>query len=259
MKKTLAITGITLAAIVGLSACSQPNVTVTPQASASATVSSEKPAADSWDNVTAFVKAQWDNRTKESLQYVSPGSPAEKYADYQIAVHEAERTNGAPSDDTAFTYLDDASEGTVTVTYPDGTEVVWSDFKVDPQGKIVSWTGKSGPLEDALWTKDQTVHASDTDVELVGAYRANGGSLYIVLDVAAGDHGAQLDYDPSYVVDGRSTKPSGQVGPFGSGVDPNTRAYYVYSYDGADFGGTFKTEVVGSDYDTLGHLSMKIA
>lgn len=250
--KKFAIAGGAIALTLGLSACSQPNVTV---ADASASASAPAKVADnSWESVTTFVEAQWDGETEKALALTEPGSPAERYAKYQIAADEAYVTNGqgSMSEGVAFSYVDDSDAGTVTITDQNDptTEYIWSDFVVSPTGKVVTWTGASGPLEDALWSKDATAKAAGATIELVGAYKANSGNLFIVLDVEAGDKGATMAYDASYVVDGRSTKATYTVAP--SSIEPNTKAYHVYVFENADFGGTFKADVMTEDYMTTG-------
>lgn len=245
---------------VALSACGDPNITVTDQPGQVASVAPQ-PASDSWDNIATFVAAQWNGDDKTALSLVAPNSPAEQYAKYQQALDEAYRTNGESNEQPSLSFADDARAGTVTITedLPEGADAdpeahVWRDFEVDSQGRIVAWTGTSGPLREALWSKDYNGHIGGARAELVGAYKTNSGSLFVLLDIKAGKQTVHLDSDATYVVDGRAEKPAYWLGPYE--VDAGTSAYHLFVFKGSDFGGRFKTQVTSDDWESLGQVSL---
>ena len=114
---------------------------------------------------------------------VADNSPAARYIAHQTAYRRAYELNGQPITETSpndVTVDGDENTGAIEIEITDGgdtTTYTWKDFTFDASGKITAWTGKSGPIDSALWSKSDSDETHGVTVKLVSAYVNNGGEL----------------------------------------------------------------------------------
>ena len=122
---------------------------------------------------------------------VADNSPAARYIAHQTAYRRAYELNGnpiAPSSPNDVTIDGDAKTGAIKIDIADGDRTIsytWKNFTFDPAGKITARTGKSGPIDKALWSKSDSAKAHDVTAKLVSAYVSNGGDLIVVAEIAS--------------------------------------------------------------------------
>lgn len=248
VRKAAAITTAVLVLTLGVAGCTASPATRAPsQTSSPTSAPAGTPAIDqnAEQNATieAFVSAAWQSRHDEATQYVSPGSAAERYVVHQKAVATAYAANGEGSTDPEAQPTLTFTNGVATVA--DGaaaTPYTLTDFTFDDNGLITSWTGRSGPVADALWTQPWSGQTGGNTVDLVSAYKANSGALLVVLKVAANEaatspYGYSATYSAS---DGITYSATSASQP--QTIAAGSAGYLVLIFDGAPFGGTVNVE-----------------
>lgn len=235
----------------------------TQSASTSASVApTEGSAQISWETVADFVSASHEADYETAFRLAAPDSPAYRYVLHQQAAHEAQVTSGNAPENLDYTIEANQDAGTVSIDYTDNdgdpAGYTWSDFKVDDRGRVYSWTGKSGPVADVLWSKDSHVTVAGTNVSLVSAYRANSGDLYVVLDVSPSKFALSPDYEPTFVgADKRTREATAAIVP--DRIDKGTSGYLMYVFQGAKFGGTVTVNIQDGGYNDRGSAKIRIS
>ena len=106
----------------------------------------------------------------------------------------------------------------------------------------MSWSGKSGPVADVLWTAPWSGQTGGNTIDLVSAYRANNGGLFVVLKVAANErttsaYGYSATYSAS---DGITYTAESASQP--QQIANGSAGYFILGFPGAPFGGTVNLE-----------------
>lgn len=252
MRTAPSIAALALALTLGLVGCASAPATRLPAESNAPATSAPERDQSSEQNATieSFISATFEDRFEDGLQHVSPGSPAERYVAHQQAVVTGMNANGDgyadPATDPTFTFED----GTVKVVEYDQSEYALTDFTFDEDGLVVSWVGKSGPVADVLWTDPWTGQTGGNTIDLVSAYRANSGRLFVVLKVAANERTTSVfGYSATYSASDGITytaETSSQPQEIANG----SAGYVILAFPGAPFGGTVNLEGTSSDYST---------
>lgn len=183
---------------------------------------------------------------------VADSSPAARYLAHQIAYQRAYELNGQPltnPDPDDVTIDGDEKSGSIRIEIVDGDDTVrytWKDFAFDGAGKVTAWTGKSGPIDDALWSKSDTAKAHGVTAKLVSAYMTNGGDLVIVTDLSSPGRAVRVDDAVYTPTDGyRQQDTAGLYTKVGKGE----RAMTVFSFPDAKIGGKLQLELGRLDPD----------
>jgi hypothetical protein len=209
MKKIITTAAMLVAASLALSGCSgggardaasQPQGQST-SASAPVSASPDTTTSDeaNFENAIKFTKLSFRDEHDEAKELVAPDSPASKFLHHQqkhLESLELEATNYLTSD---FEFKPDRAKRQIKIIEipspgmhedPSGREPeeithVWSAFQHAPDGKIISWTHKWGPIEKSLWSKPASDQALGLKATLVSAYHATNGNLTVITNLKA--------------------------------------------------------------------------
>ena len=249
LRNVAAITALAIGISLGLIGCTAEPATREPVGSSTAASSAPQQDEDADHNATieAFVSAVFEYRYDDAMQHASPGSPAERYVIHQQAVDTGLNANGDG-------YTDPATEPTVTFDGDTATVVEsgqspyeLTDFTFDQEGLVEAWTGKSGPVAEVLWTAPWTGQTGGNTIDLVSAYKANSGSLFVVLKVTANERSTSaFGYSASYSASDGITytvESSSQPGDIAAG----SAGYFILGFPSAPFGGTVNLDGTSPD------------
>lgn len=255
---SLALGAAVAMVLLGATACGGNNPSpVTVQTSASPTPT-ESEAGLAWENVVAFTAAVFARDFESASEYVSPGSPAERYITHMRNVEQALTLAGQQDSSPATEVTPDRDTGSVEVVESVGAEpYTWAEFVSDPEGRVISWTGAQGPVEETLWLTQQSGSALGQVIALSSAYRSNIGDLWVVVDVTP-EYTTYVDYGAIYI------DPSGLAHAPTSVIHPPTivgaaTSKVAYLYEGAELGGWFVYKVVGPNYAGTDEVRLAIA
>lgn len=275
VRKTFAAAAGTIVLAASLSACSTSPTgdTTTPSATSTSTGATAQASpnidhAETWSKIKDFVHQVSGAVSAEAITglrpFVAPGSPADRYLTHQANVQAAYTANGSSSTTKpTFTFADDDDNGTITIT-PPSTDAsptkpyTWSQFKTDPDGKIVSWTGASGPVESVLWTQDASGTGGGQTVTLKSAYKSNLGALFVVAEVTMNAYTADADAGPTYVAADGLTRTANLSSFPGGKVAKGSKALIVYYFDQAPLGGTMHYTALDGDGYHKGTVNITI-
>jgi hypothetical protein len=192
----------------GLAACSaggagtSPTVESTPKVSLSpettdATTPPSEPANAEFANMVEFTRLVHVGDIGRAGSLVADNSAAARYIAHQNALKRFNELNGQPSDrnEDDFTIDGDEKAGSIRIEFTgnEPTVYTWKEFKVDGLGKILSWTGKSGPIDKILWHQASTAKTHGVTVKLLTAYVNNGGDLNIVVELSSAKRTIRVD------------------------------------------------------------------
>jgi hypothetical protein len=255
------VTTIALSFVLFVTACTaqpatrEPVPTSSPNPTAAIDESAEANAT-----LQAFSTAVFEERLDDAVQYVSPGSVAERYLTHQQALETGFNANGEGQSDPADRPTLTFSDGVATITYVDSEPYTWDDFAFDEDGLVRSWTGKSGPIADTLWTQPWTGQSGGNTIDLVSAYRSSSGSLFVILKVTANEGATSpFAYSATYSAsDGITYSVESASQP--QDIAAGSAGYVIMTFSGAPFGGTVNFD--GSspdDYSVSWNASIPIA
>jgi len=243
------IVALALALTLGLVGCASAPATREPAESSAPASSAPERDQSSEQNATmeAFVSAAFVDRFEDALQHASPGSPADRYVTHQQALFTGLNANGDGNTDPVAQPTLTFDDGTVKVVYSDQTEYALTDFTFDEDGLVVSWVGKSGPVADVLWTTPWSGQAGGNTIDLVSAYRANSGALFVVLKVAANERTTSVyGYSATYsAADGITYTAEWASQP--QQIANGSAGYVILVFPSAPFGGTVNLEGASPD------------
>lgn len=244
MRTTHSIVALAIALTFGLVGCASAPATREP-ASSNAPASSaaeSDPSLEQNATIEAFISAAFGDGYEDALQHASPGSPAERYVIHQQALFTGLNANGDGGTDPANEPTLTFDDGTVNVVESDQSEYSLTDFAFDEEGLVVSWTGKSGPVADVLWTTPWSGQTGGNTIDLVSAYRANGGALFVILKVAANERSTTaFGYSATYSAsDGITYTADSASQP--QQIANGSAGYIIVTFPGAPFGGTVLLE-----------------
>ena len=148
------------------------------------------PMSDDFSTAVRFTKLSHQDRHKEANALVVPESPAARYLAHQTLITKAQSIAGYDeSEGEEPSVKPDPATGSIKIKFAKtesgpALSYTWRDFTFE-QGKITGWTGKSGPVEDVLWTRTTTDSRLSTKAKLESAYRSNSGNLFVVVELSA--------------------------------------------------------------------------
>ena len=178
---------------------------------------------------------------------VEPSSPAARYIAHQLADTRAYKIDGLGDSnvESDWTIDGDDKTGKVRIKPSDGSaSYTWERFTYSAAGKITGWTGASGPIESALWTRESQDSELGVTVRLVSAYRTNIGAMRMVVDYST-NRDVDLSYTASYAARGGDRQNSTeQSSP--SELDKGEETFTHYSFADAKFGGTLRMKVAST-------------
>ena len=239
----------------------QAGQTSTPTTTTAANPPTPRPSSANGSTSSSFAEAvtftkavfteDWD--TAKSL--VASRSAAARYVTVEQKLNQALQIDGTESGDADSTFNPDPATGTITINSADDT-YIWRDFTYDSAGHITSWTGKSGPISNVLWTKDDQAEGLNVTATMQGAYKANSGYLFVVVDLKAATP-VNLDYGATYSATGGYTQQSYRSSTLDSlSAGDSTLAYYAFK--GAKFGGKMKLKVSSNDFSRTATLTLNV-
>ena len=192
------------------------------------------------------------SKTPSSNWLVADNSPAARYIAHQTAYRRAYELNGQPLTETSpndLTVDGDARTGAIEIEITDGgdtTTYTWKDFTFDASGKITAWTGKSGPIDSALWSKSDSDEAHGVTVKLVSAYVNNGGELDVVTELSSPKRAIRVDDAVYTPTDGyRQQDTAGLYTEVGKGE----KAMTAFTFPDTEIGGKLRLELGRIDTD----------
>ena len=206
------------------------------------------------DDIEAYVKAISERELgalEDALALAEPGSVAEAYVIYSIAVVDAALAAGFSQEDLAADDLNDIDGGWRICDEPDDCNDV-TDFEGRP-GKIVNYLVDGEEITDRIIVgTGEPVPAGDFGtVTLRAAYElADEETMVVVVDVTSGDGPIEVaDYNSSYRgTDGRQYTPSDSFG--GDEFGANSTTTVALPFPSAELGGDVTLELQNEDYDS---------
>ena len=194
------------------------------------------PASSDFATAVKFTKLAHKEKYGEAAELALPESPAARYLAHQTLFRKAERINGITPLDRQTSFKPDPATGSIKITDKDDQNrltYTWRDFQYD-QGKVVSWTGKSGPVQDVLWTRETSGKSRGRKAVLKSAYRSNGGNLLVVAELSS-SKGTSWG-DAEYTAKGGYRQTVAEQGASDLAKGEKTLAYFLV--EDAKFGGT---------------------
>ena len=237
----------------------QPSVSTPPDETATPDATSD------FDTAVKFTKLAHTNEYKEAAELVVPESPAERYVVHQTLYRRALRASqGYAPEDVPPEFEPDPAKGSIKIIFlaqaetqqeatENATSYTWKDFTYKG-GKIASWTGKSGPVEDVLWTR--TTHAASRGrrAELKSAYLSDIGSLIAVVELWTSQPSKFLEGE--YTARGGDRQAASEYGARDLSEGEKTLGYYVF--EDAKFGGTLRIPYTDGDGSSQGDWKLKL-
>jgi hypothetical protein len=106
---------------------------------------------------------------------------------HQQLMTEAEKITGYASEPETPKIDPDPATGAIKIKYNDDpkTKYTWKDFTLD-RAKITGWTGKTGPVKSALWSRTTTDQSQGREAKLKSAYLSNGKALSAIVELSSG-------------------------------------------------------------------------
>lgn len=259
--RALATTALVLLLAWGGVGCSGSGTTSAPATSPapdlSASSASPSPAVkDNFPAAVDFTRAVLTDDFTAALKITSPSSSAARYIDHQKSFNQAREDNGEDvSEEAEATIKPNVDKMLIEIEQGD-LNYAWKDFMYDSGGRVKGWTGASGPIDEVLWTKEDSSEALGVQVRLISAYLANSKTLAVIVEFKA-HKTATLNYDVTYAASGGYKKKAyAQSNLDGISKGEKTLAYYTFK--NAKFGGTLKLTVNSPDYTKTGRLDLKI-
>ncbi len=253
--------GVSIASLIflitGIAAgCSGGLASIAPNETApSVVVASANESRDNFATAVSFARWVHLHDYPQALRVTSPGSVAMRYIEHQKAFILAQQVNGdTTADDTEPTIQPDDHAKVIKIVDGD-TTYTWKKFVFDIQGRVVSWTGASGPVAKALWSKSDQSEVLGAKARLVSAYRANSGYLFVVVEYTA-IKPVLFNYGATYGASGSKENATAQGSTDALGAGEQKLAYYAFK--GADFGGTFKVLIHNSAFTKSAKFALKV-
>lgn len=255
----VAVAGMALAGCSSNEPNAAPVAATSPAAStapATTTTTTEAPEPLSKDDIEQFAETAWvDGDPEGAKDFVVPGSPADRYLDFQLAALKAEAASGY-----------DAADVDTTVEWDDDVLVMKDDDGKDggtyrlknwkgQDGKVSTWTQRNFEIGTHL-AKPARKSGGVADVELLGGW-ANQNSLFLVFDIKA-KRNLKIGYDTSYVdADHRATDSSSVLAA--DTLKKGSKNYVLVLFDKAQIGG--RVDLAFEDarsYDRLGTVKIPV-
>jgi hypothetical protein len=238
------IAAFALALTLGMVGCASAPATREPAEASAPASSAPKVDKSAEQNATieSFVTAAFEDRFEDAVKHASPGSPAARYITHQQAVFTALNANGEGYADPATEPTLTFDDGTANVVESDKSEYSLTDFTFDEDGLVEAWTGKSGPVADVLWTAPWSGQTGGNTVDLVSAYKSNGGGLFVILKVTSNERTTDVyGYTATYSAsDGITYTAESASQP--QKIAKGSAGYVMLAFPGAPFGGAVNLE-----------------
>ena len=196
-----------------------------------------------------YLQALADGSFEQMIGISAPGSVADLYARHTQALYEIQIDAGETPEEREVTVADE----TVTVAFtPPGAAAVrteWTDFTLDREGDLVSFTIDGVALDDRLFVDGEPVRTGDVTAEVVSAFElvSNDSPVVIVELTNQGDGDYRLLAAEYEAPDG-TVEPTGPTGD-GLVVPSGASNRVALVFGTAEFGGTVILQ--GEQGDTL--------
>ena len=253
-----------LAASLLLTGCSggiAASGTENPQAAPEATTANPTApsSSDYFASALEFTRLVHLGKHSQARSVVEPNSPAARYITHQLADTKAYKIDGLGDSNVEgdWRISGDEKTGKVRIKPSDGSaSYTWDEFTYSGAGKITGWTGASGPIEAALWTRESSDTGLGVTVRLVSAYRTNIGAMRMVVDYST-KRDVDLSYTASYAVRGGSRQNSTEQSSKNE-LEKGKETFTHYSFDDAQFGGTLRLKVASMNGSETANLVLAI-
>jgi len=173
-----------------------PKVSLSPETTDATTPPSE-PANVDFANMVEFTRLVHVGDIGRAGSLVADSSAAARYIAHQNALERFNELNGQSNDRNEDDYTIEGDEKTrsirIEISGDNPTVYTWKDFQVDNLEKILSWTGKSGPIDKVLWHQASTAKTHGVTAKLLTAYVNNGGDLNIVVELSSAKRTVRVD------------------------------------------------------------------
>ena len=238
----------------------EPSVSTLPDGTATPATTTD------FDKAVEFTKLVHTTKYKEAAELVVPESAADRYVVHQTLYRRAVKASqGYAPEGVPPEFEPDPAKGSIKIIFlaqaetqqeatENATSYTWKDFTYKG-GKIASWTGKSGPVEDVLWTR--TTHAASRGrrAELKSAYLSDIGSLIAVVELWTSQPSKFLEGE--YTARGGDRQAASEYGARDLSEGEKTLGYYVF--EDAKFGGTLRIPYTDGDGSSQGDWKLKLA
>lgn len=250
----LALVGATVAGTTAVISA-QTTGTSVPGSATDPTSSSPAPEAN-FANAKKFTRAALSDDFDTASSLTSADSAAARYIEHQQNVAKAQKLEGTYTKDDDFTMDPNNSAESIEIEQGD-LSYAWKSFTYDSQGLVTGWTGKRRPVGESLWNKSDADSASGVKAEVLSAYRANGGAVWVVLEVQSSNKVNLPLWEAKYVAeDDYSQKPSSATNI--SELKKGEKTLVYLTFDDAKFGGKLSIEVSSPDWEKTETLNFKI-
>ncbi|HSU36544.1 MAG TPA: hypothetical protein VLJ88_12875 [Propionibacteriaceae bacterium] len=242
----------------GMAGSGTGNPGAAPEAS-TANPTTAPPSSDYFASALTFTRLVHLGKHSQARSLVEPNSPAARYIAHQLADTKAYKVDGLSDSNVEndWTIAGDEETGKVRIKPSDGSaSYTWEQFTYSGAGKITGWTGASGPIESALWTRGSSDTGLGVTARLVSAYRTNIGAMRMVVDYST-DRDVDLSFTASYAARGGSRQNSTEQS-FANELDKGKKTFTHYSFADATFGGTLRLKVASMNGSETANLVLAI-
>jgi len=122
------------------------------------------------------------------------------------------------------------------------------------QGRVTGWTGKSGPIDNVLWTRETSGKSRGRKAVLKSAYLSNAGYLNVTVELSS-SVGTGWG-DATYTAKGGYRQTASNQGAQDLAKGEKTLAYLVF--EDAKFGGVMHLEYYDADGTSQGDWSLDL-
>jgi hypothetical protein len=143
--------------------------------------------AGDFATAVTFTKLVHKDKLKEAGALVKPESAAARYIVHRQGLVKADKIAGYTPEPFKGSFRPDPATGSIKIKDTGGDKKIiytWKDFTYD-QGKVTGWTGKTGPVESVLWSRQSSDSSRGRQAELKSAHLANSGSIFVVVELSS--------------------------------------------------------------------------
>jgi hypothetical protein len=204
-----------------------------------------------------FTQLVHKDKLKEAGALVKPESAAARYIVHRQGFVKADKIAGYTPEPFKGSFRRDPATGSIKIKDTGGDKKItytWKDFTYD-QGKVTGWTGKTGPVESVLWSRQSSDSSRGRKAELKSAHLANSGSLFVVVELSSSKSTGWGDAEYA-AKDGHRQGASDQSTRDLSG-DQKTLA--LFGFADAKFGGKLHIPYYEEDGTSEGNWELELA
>jgi major membrane immunogen (membrane-anchored lipoprotein) len=241
-----------------LAGCGDEDAAPSGSDSPSASADGGLPSAADLQTYFAAIASRDPDQLEEALPLAGPGSIAEVYAGYNLAIATASLDGGQAPAQGEVSEVDGGYQG----CEPDGAEescVTWADLE-GADGKLVDFTVDGEELDDRLKSGDGEVVESGGlgTAELLYAYQSvQSGALFVLAEVSSNGEDVGLANGEGAYSDsaGGEILATSTLGP--SELAGDSQATIALIFQGAELGGSVTIPLYSADYQTHEELRLE--